>query len=508
MRTSAPDLALDVPGSPISHEAILPRTRLGASRLLAWILPLYALAHLSTIASPPIGRDAWRETDVLMVGRNFCVEHTPLWAPRIDQRGNGPGITGMEFPLLNAVEGGLACLGVDQVLAARVIALLFALLGIASLARLAVLFLEPSGATVAVLTFAASPLIYYYGRAVQPDVPALSLALFALVLLESALREPTLPTGRLVGSSVAMGLALLVKLPAIVYGLPAAWLVLRRYPPRAALRDLQLWVYPAVALLPALAWYRHARRLEDTYGIHYFYLGSSWQHLWAAWTSVIFYRRIFLEQLFDVYAFPLAAVLSVAAYLGWRRVPTFVRATALGCLAFLFLAGFQASHHLYYGVLVTPAVALGAGAGFDRWSPRLGRHRTWAMGALCAGILAYAPLRCGHWFPVAGADAPLRAAAQELDRRAPDRRVLVVSRGDPKLLWFLDRKGWIGPSSGEAAWLAQEPLHAPAVALDGDRLSPATMAELEPVLAKQGYTRVLAVPAVHLWVDPAQAATR
>lgn len=61
----------------------------------------------------PAGRDSWRQTDGLMVGRNFCVDETPIWEPRIHARGAGSGITGMEFPILNCVAGRAACTGRD-----------------------------------------------------------------------------------------------------------------------------------------------------------------------------------------------------------------------------------------------------------------------------------------------------------------------------------------------------------------------------------------------------------
>src|SRR4051812_38785741 len=63
---------------------------------------LWAAALAPTLNGAVTGRDSWREADVLIVGRNFCREQTPLLEPRIDARGAGTGITGMELPLLNA----------------------------------------------------------------------------------------------------------------------------------------------------------------------------------------------------------------------------------------------------------------------------------------------------------------------------------------------------------------------------------------------------------------------
>src|SRR5260370_32939443 len=115
------------------------------------------------IAAPPLGRDGWRESDVLMVGRNFCREDGSLFYPRIDQRGDGPGITGMEFPLLNYLEGKLACAGANQVAVGRGISIAFALAPIASIYLLPRTHRRGSAALLAASAFAFSPLVYYYG---------------------------------------------------------------------------------------------------------------------------------------------------------------------------------------------------------------------------------------------------------------------------------------------------------------------------------------------------------
>ena len=49
-------------------------------QVVAWgVLVLYVLLLAPSLALPPIGRESWRETDILIVGRNFCRERAPLW---------------------------------------------------------------------------------------------------------------------------------------------------------------------------------------------------------------------------------------------------------------------------------------------------------------------------------------------------------------------------------------------------------------------------------------------
>ena len=73
-----------------------------------WIL-LFAIIRLVNITLPPIevGHN-WRQSTVLMVARNFFEGPFDLMHPKVDMAGDLSGITGMEFPLLNALHAGWA----------------------------------------------------------------------------------------------------------------------------------------------------------------------------------------------------------------------------------------------------------------------------------------------------------------------------------------------------------------------------------------------------------------
>ncbi|HXN40201.1 MAG TPA: glycosyltransferase family 39 protein, partial [Myxococcaceae bacterium] len=357
----------------------------------------YLVLHADRIAAPPLGRDGWRESDVLMVGRNFCREDASLFFPRIDQRGDGPGITGMEFPLLNYLEGQLACAGADQVAAGRVISLAFACAAIASIYLLTRSHRPRSAALLAACAFAFSPLVFYYGASLQPDLPSLSLALLALVFLERSLSRET-RWGLYALSAGAMALAILIKLPAIVFGLPAVVLVLGRRTWRGALRWRYL-AYLPIAVLPGFFWYWHARHLQEQYGLPYFYLGTDFAQLVADWADPVFYRRIFMEQLFDVYAFPAISVLALAALaLRGKRMPGWVLGMAIAALAYFFVAGSTAAYHYYYGLPAVPILCILAGAWTEELASRWGPPGEWGVTLVLVAILAfYGPHRTRHW---------------------------------------------------------------------------------------------------------------
>jgi hypothetical protein len=477
--------------------------RLGTAAVgLSLVALTYVLALAPSLASTTVD---WRESDVLVVGRNLCRKECSLWLPRINAAGDGESITGMEFPILNRLGALSSCGGARQVLASRLWTLLFALVGITSLALLAHRHLSGHGAAVAVIGFAFSPIVLFYGRAVQPDVPSAALALLSVLLLDLALTPRATRWGLWFASAAVMALGALIKLPAVVYGLPLAALTWTRRG-SGALRDVRYWLFVPLSLGPALVWYSHARALQTTYGIHYFNLGSSWESLLADWTSARFYQRIFARQLFDVYACPLVSAVGVISLLSKsRRMPSWIPSMALAALAFLFLGGWVAAWHNSYGVMVTPPLSLAAGWGSQHLLGRV-RHG-FARGALAIGLWAaiagYGLHRSHRWL-ARPEEAPLfMAAKQRLDEHLTDRDlVVVISDGDPKALWYLDRKGFV-LSEKEEDWLRlARPQVAQAVLVDKTRvLRAAGRSEaVRAALVGQGYLSALENEAAQLWL--------
>lgn len=66
-----------------------------------WIFLFFAV-HLTTITLPPLEPgSAWRQTDGLMIARNFYETDSNILYPRVDVAGDKTGIVGCEFPFLN-----------------------------------------------------------------------------------------------------------------------------------------------------------------------------------------------------------------------------------------------------------------------------------------------------------------------------------------------------------------------------------------------------------------------
>jgi hypothetical protein len=436
---------------------------------IAWsVIGLYALLLSPSLALPPNGRESWRETDVLIVGRNFCRENAPLWEPRVDARGSGPGITGMEFPILSFMQGRLGCGDATQVLTARAMTLLFAVTAAWALYRLAKESLGQSSALLAVIFFSFSPIVFYYGRSVMPDVPSIALALIGVWLLRCGLAT----TGRrffvrVSASALAFALGAAIKLPSIVYGLPAVVSVFELRRPKRASQAIGWLLFGAIAVIPVFAWYWYARDLQDRAHLHLFTLTRSPSEIFADWGNPYFYRLVFIQHAFDNYAFPLATGAAILAAVRRRsRLPAWVQAFAIGALIYLLLAGDAAAWHPYYGIPAVPAIALLAAIEVESWIQRWAVLHRYLLGSVLLCAASYSVWRTWHWFPKLSLTQPYEAAKRAADAASePAARATVFSGGNPRLFWFFDRKGWLDPVDPEV-WLPLHRAEAPLVLID------------------------------------------
>lgn len=468
--------------------------------MAAVLLAVLAL-QLPRLQAPPLGRDSWRECDTLMVARNFCTERTSLWEPHADERAGGDGATGMEFPLLNALVGTAFCRGLPLELTARALTLSFTLLATALLWLLASAEHSPRAAGLAALVFASAPTVFYFGRSAQPDVPAMALALGGVTLVERATRGARLRPALLLGAACCFALAGLVKVPALVFGLPAAALAWRRLG-AGVLRAKSLWVGLVLALGPPLLWLRHALQLVERSGIDPWHLRRPPGELLQAWLSPDFWVRIFGQQLFDAYAFPLASALAVLALVLLRaRLGVLPLSMAGAALAFFLLTGESGAHHLYYGVMAAPALALLSAVGVDTWlQKRSARVGGLVVAALAVGCTGYALQRTWGWFAPGSAREPFAQVRAALDAQAPSSEpVLLVSKADPTALYPLERKGTLAPVDGVERFLREAPALPRLVVLDGKPYGAPERAALGAALAQRGYRQLADTPRLEAW---------
>ena len=157
----------------------------------------FFLLQTPLLFSPPNHSHTWRQCDTAAIARNFLEENNNIFLPRIDQRGSTDGVTGMEFPLYSyTVYIFYEIFGFDHRLG-KAASLLFALLGLFFMWKLAHRLGGMVYANVVAFSLALSNIYFGYATKVLPEMMALCLHIMALSLFakEFSLAEynPTPP---------------------------------------------------------------------------------------------------------------------------------------------------------------------------------------------------------------------------------------------------------------------------------------------------------------------------
>lgn len=334
--------------------------------------------------------DSWRECDVASIARNFSRDGLNILEPRIDWRGDGPGLVESEFPIFPWLVALLYRVFGQHDILGRLVALTFSLAGMATAIALARRLLPSRAALVATGFIALSPLVVRLGTALQPD----GLMWFAYVgSVYAFLRWLDEETWRwYVIALGATALAILAKASAAHIGFLLFALLLDRRG-AAGLRDVRVWALALAALLPGVLWYAHARGYYHTYGNS---LGISSEDHWAGLdllTDPRLAMRMVALELFAVWT-PAGALLAAAgAVLRLRDLPVRVALYWLAAAAVFYLVAARTtsdSWAIHYHVMTIMPVALLVGSGAEALLDRPKGDRAWLMLGGAAVLLAAA----------------------------------------------------------------------------------------------------------------------
>ena len=204
-----------------------------------------------------------------MIAENFYRHGFALFYPQINWAGAAPGYVGTEFPLVPFMAAVLYGMFGVQAWVGRAVSVGFFALSVPFFYRLVRQTSDAHAALWAVAIYTLTPLSIFASRAFMPDMASLSLSLVALSLFATWLeRAPHAPL--FLATSLAISLAILVKLPAILIGVPLLAMAWSKYGVRAVCRR-ELVALAALALGAPLAWYTHAYRISLTYPPYHFF---------------------------------------------------------------------------------------------------------------------------------------------------------------------------------------------------------------------------------------------
>lgn len=144
-----------------------------------WIV-LFFLIHLCTITLPPLEPGStWRQTDGLMIARNFYERNANIFYPTVDVAGEKSGIVGCEFPLLNYLINLVSLIFGYQSWYGRLINLIISSFGVFFFYRLIKKYFNEAVAFNSGVIVLVS-IWFTYNRTNLPDTFALSLCIISL----------------------------------------------------------------------------------------------------------------------------------------------------------------------------------------------------------------------------------------------------------------------------------------------------------------------------------------
>ncbi len=245
---------------------------------LGLIFGLFFVSHLYRITDGPNGFHKWRETDTAAVAYNFFSEDWNFFQPRIDERENTSGVVGMELPVYSYLTA--ICYQVFGFSHAwpRLLSVLGALVFLGSLsAILRVMGASSVYANLAAYAGLASPLIFFYGRKIQPDMWALSLSTTGVYFFLKWHQQSKAMYSIL--SVLFLAVAGMIKPTMLCVGLPMLCFV------RAAWLKPRYFVIVFFVILPVFLWMSYAKITNQELGRHYFdltlNLGKAWHYAYS-----------------------------------------------------------------------------------------------------------------------------------------------------------------------------------------------------------------------------------
>jgi 4-amino-4-deoxy-L-arabinose transferase-like glycosyltransferase len=331
----------------------------------------------------------------------------------------------------------------------RLISSLATLIAIAALYDLLRRELNRDLALLAAFFFAFSPLLLFYGQAVQPDA-----CMLAGMLLTACCYRRHLDTGRVrwwLAAAACGALAALFKYYGLMVILPLAHMHLRRHGWRGIFSP-RLIALSALMAAPVAAWMalvffkspNPARTGE-------YFLFQMPELLWQSTLYIRFFDRFLWKDCGPAMCgFVVAGV--VAALLGrpGGKSSRPIWGWSAMAVGFYFLLGPLLRCHDYYEMMMLPAASAWAALGIDalfrllaqRWV-WLAARRHWAFAAAALAIVVLHSPWVKHgkfdWDPI------FTRAARSIARRCgPGERVVVISpQNGVAVVHYARREGWI-----------------------------------------------------------------
>ena len=401
-----------------------------------WLTFLFII-RLYAITLPPLEfQHPWRQTDGLMIARNFYETLPNIFYPMVDTAGEKSGITGSEFPILNYLIYLTSLIFGYQHWYGRLIVLIFSTLGSFYFYKSIKKFFDETVAFNATIILTAS-YWFSYSRKIFPDCFALSLCLIALYFILEYLEKGK--TRHLFLYLLLGSIGGLAKISAaIVLSTLAIPLFSQKYP---AYRKVWMMVVSGGVLIAVIGWYFvWVPYLNETYGYadHFlmgYPLSRGWSEIQAAWPAVL--RRLFIV---PTKYLGLIIFSGSLIYILYKRQWIVFLIFIIPYIFFLLIilkTGSSLIADQYYILCSIPALAFICGYGLSYLPRRIGMLILFATAVENIGDQI-------NDFKIHKLNSAFENLESIVDSVSTRKDLFVINSGEycPTIMYFAHRKGW------------------------------------------------------------------
>lgn len=328
-----------------------------------WIVKLaivgFCLTHLYRLDAPPNGYHQWRESDTAAITLNYYQEDMNFLHPRVNQRGDSDGITGMEFPLYNYVAALMYHVTGPSHAAHRVLTLLAAGVSLWIMFLIGRQMYDPWIGAIACWALAWSPLFFFYGHKIMPDIWMLTFMLISCFAFLKWRNAGSM--WWLAASSLALLLSATIKPLGLAVLFPFAYYT-HSYRNRKSFFIASIAAVLVVVL--AFAWYQYGRFVNSLYNSPGFDLGDSLGQFPEQLFSALFFKKLFLQWPWELWiGWALAPLCIAGFYVAFQLKDKALWLWVCGAYLAFAVTSSHSSSHDYYTLPILAPICLFAGLG-------------------------------------------------------------------------------------------------------------------------------------------------
>jgi 4-amino-4-deoxy-L-arabinose transferase-like glycosyltransferase len=410
-------------------------------KLIFTVTILGVFLRLIEIWQPFVDAWSWRQADVAMIAENFYRHGFNIFYPQTNWGGPSPGYVGTEFQLIAFIAALFYLLFGVQEWIGRSVSVFFFAVSVPFFYLLVRKVSNERSALFAIGIYTLVPLSIFSGRSFMPDMASLSLSIIALWLFATWLDgEKNLHVFATL--CLATSLAILVKLPALIIGIPLLYMSWTKYGPHL-LFQRRLWIYATFSLIPPLVWYVHAYFLSIAYFPHHMF-GSGLLKI----VDISKYTKILLNTTTS-HLTPITSILMVVGVIlpAYNQFGRLFHWWLLAIIVFIVFVGEGNFRHEWYQLPLVPVAAAFAGVALDFILAKLVETCRLKFLPFVTVISLFILLSYYAYFfakPLYVSWAiPSLKAGNEVNRIAPPAALIIVpGNGDPTTIYYSKRRGW------------------------------------------------------------------